>query len=80
MPLVIDLGGVAYNSRRNLLAAVSLQGKIAYHLWKIGYSGQKNKSDVTLLKKEKWHPHYGTDGCNRLINFSLYQIHVSCLH
>ena len=49
-------GDVSYNPRRSLPSALSVSEKIAYHLFNIGYSCQKNSSNsVKLLKKSKWH-------------------------
>ena len=51
-------GDFTYNPRRNILGALSVRDKIAYHLFNIGYTRQKNKDDVKLLKKLKWPEEY----------------------
>ena len=45
-------GDVSYNPRRNLLGAISLQGKIAYHLYHFDTS--RNEKLVKLYRKSKW--------------------------
>lgn len=52
--LVTGFGDVTYNSRRGFLGAIPLEGKIAYHLYHIGYSGKKSGYGVKLLRKSKW--------------------------
>lgn len=59
--LVVGYGDLAYNSRRNLLASLPLQGKIAYHLHEIGYSGKNFSNSVNLLRKSKWHFQHDVD-------------------
>lgn len=54
-------GDVSYNSRRNILGAISLDKKVAYHLWIIEYSQQKNNYNIKLLQKAKWHQFYSTE-------------------
>lgn len=54
-------GDVSYNSRRNILGAISLDKKVAYHLWVIEYSQQKNNYNIKLLQKAKWHQFYSTE-------------------
>ena len=49
---------LTYNPRRNILGALSVRDKIAYHLFNIGHTRQKNKDDVKLLKKLKWPEEY----------------------
>ena len=55
---ILDVGDgdITYNSRRNILAAIPLTEKIAYHLFDVGYSARKNSPSVKLLKKAKWIP------------------------
>ena len=53
-------GDVTYNSRRNLLCAIPLAEKAAYHLWDLGYSGQKSNYGAKLLKKSKWQSQYSS--------------------
>lgn len=51
---------MTYNSKRNILGAITLGEKTAYHLFDIGYSKQKGNYSAKLLKKFKWHPEYST--------------------
>lgn len=69
---------MSYNSRRNVLGAITLGGKIAYHLWNLGYSVQKNNYSVTLLKKPKWHSQHSNNTCISLISSadSLIFLHI----
>lgn len=53
-------GDMSYSARRNLLSAISIQGKIAYHLFNIEYSSHKSNYNVKLLRKSKWHPQNNT--------------------
>lgn len=49
-------GDVSYNSRRGILSAIPVAGKVAYHIFNIEYSRQKKTNyNVKLLKKAKWH-------------------------
>ena len=50
-PIVTGFGDVAYNARRGLLGALPLERKVAYHLFSIGYSGQRSNYNTKLLKK-----------------------------
>ena len=45
---------MTYNSRRDLLGAITVPGKFAYHLFNIQYSSAKRNFDVTLLRRSKW--------------------------
>lgn len=49
---------MTYNSKREILGAISTSEEIAYHLWKIEYSRQNSNDSVKLLKKGKWHSQY----------------------
>ena len=46
---------MTYNTRRNLLGAISVPTKVAYHLYGVDYSGKKSNESVKLLKKARWH-------------------------
>lgn len=48
-------GDVSYNTQRNILGALPVTGKIAYHLYNNGWSD--HKPCIELLKKSKWHSH-----------------------
>lgn len=48
------IGGVSYNSKRNLLGGVSLQGEISYHLWQIDNEATITQDIVKLNRKSKW--------------------------
>lgn len=52
---------MTYNLRRNLLAAISLKGKLLYHLFHLGNSSHKKSPLVQLLRKSKWNPNHSTD-------------------
>ena len=69
--VVIEVGPVdmSFNARRNILATISLGGKIAYHLHSIEYTGQKDSYSVQLLRKSKWYAEYGAERSNFLMNF-----------
>ena len=56
--LVTGYGDVVYNSRRNLLAAIPVTGKMLFHLFNIQYSALKNNYTVSLLAKMKWNEAY----------------------
>lgn len=47
---------MAYNARRGFLGAISVEGKISYHLFKIDVSNlTQNGNAVRLCRKSKWH-------------------------
>ena len=48
---VIGHGDMSYNSRRSLLSSIGIEGKIAYHLFKIDVQPK-------LYRKSKWHSQY----------------------
>lgn len=56
--LVTGFGDVTYNARRNILGAISVTGKIGYHLFNIATS--KTDETVKLIRKSKWHPQFST--------------------
>lgn len=58
--LVTGFGDVTYNSRRNILGAIGLNGKISYHLFGIQHNGYEDSCTVKLLRKAKWHSQYSS--------------------
>ena len=60
--LVTGQGDVAYNPRRNILGAMCVEVKIAYHLYSFGTS--RADGIVKLIKKSRWHSQYSPKGCN----------------
>ena len=48
-------GDITYNSRRGIIGAVPLYGKISYHLFNVGSNASKTKDIVKLIRKSKWH-------------------------
>ena len=60
--LVTGDGDVTYNPRRNLLGAMCVGEKTAYHL----YNFDTSKSDgiVKLFRKSGWHSQYSTKKSN----------------
>ena len=58
-------GNVGYNTRRGILAALPLGGKIAYRMFQIGANSSKaEKNTVKLCRKSKWHSQYSTHESN----------------
>lgn len=55
-------GDVTYNSRRGILGTIPCTRKMGFHLFSVGYSGQKGNYSVKLLKKSKWHSQCHTEG------------------
>ena len=62
-------GDLTYNSKRNCLAAISLRGKIAHHLFSIDTDCSNIKDSVRLIRKSKWHSQHGNEQCK--LNFLL---------
>jgi len=56
------MGDVTYNPRRNILGAMCVEGKIAYHLYNFGTS--KSDSIVKLIRKTRWHSQYSIQESN----------------
>ena len=48
-------GDVTYNSRRSILATISLEGAIAYNFFKIDSHAPKSSDIVKFCRKTKWH-------------------------
>ena len=59
MILVTGQGDLAFNAKGHIIGAMPLQGKIAYHLFKVDRDNSKNSYSVNLVRKSKWHPRYG---------------------
>lgn len=67
-------GDLAYNSRRNIIGAMPIKGKVAYHLFSTQYSSHgKSRYDVKQLRKAKWPSQYN-DSRGRQINAGCYEI------
>ena len=54
-------GDLTYNTKRNLLGAISLNKKIAYHLFTVDTNSANIKESVKLIRKSKWHSQYHND-------------------
>lgn len=51
------------------MGAMSLGGKIAYHLFDIKYDSRKSNSSVELLRKSRWPSQYNNDqGISELLS------------
>ena len=73
--LVTGNGDVTYNSRRGILGAICVEGKIANHLFHI--NGNPSKIDhavAKLCRKSSWDPHYSTLKGSLFI-FELIRVH-----
>lgn len=56
-------GDVTYNPRRSMLGAISVGGKIAYHLFKIDSNPSKvDNTAAKLCRKSKWYSDYQAFG------------------
>jgi len=55
---VTGYGDVTFNPRRNLLGAMPVGRKTAYHLFNFGIS--KSDDIVRLIRKSRWHSQYDT--------------------
>lgn len=53
-------GDMTYNSRRNILAAISVAQEISYHLFKIDTSATRAGQIARLYRKAQWHSQYST--------------------
>ena len=60
--LATGYGDVAYNPRRNILGAIPVGGKIAYHLY--NFDNSKVGNSVKLTRKSKWHSQYNNGESN----------------
>ena len=61
--LVTGNGDVAYNPRRNTLGAISVEGKINYHLY--NFTTSKAGNIVKLIRKSKWQSKYTDEEGNQ---------------
>ena len=59
----VGYGDLAYNAKRNLLGAISVSEKIAYHLFTVDTNSVNIKESVKLIRKSKWHSQYGNAEC-----------------
>ena len=48
-------GDITYNSRRGILGAVPLYGKISYHLFNVDSNASNTNDIVKRTRKSKWH-------------------------
>ncbi len=58
--LVVGFGDVTYNSRRSILGAIPVAGRIAYHLFNVDAKASNAGDIVKLKRKSKWHSQYST--------------------
>ena len=64
LTLVTGFGDLTYNTKRNLLGAISVSGKIAYHLFSVDANCSTLQESVKLIRKSKWnswHSQYDYD-------------------
>ena len=57
--LEADAGDIPYNSRRGILGAIPIYGRISYHLFNVDSNASKTKDIVKLIRKTKWHSQHG---------------------
>ena len=60
----VGWGDVTYNPRRNILAAISISGEVAYHLFSIETTAGKRNYSAKLLTKAKCHPQHNESDLN----------------
>ena len=65
-------GDLTYNTKRNLLGAISVTGKIAYHLFTVNTNCSNLKDSAKLIRKSKWHPQYKNDDCKNYFLLSYF--------
>lgn len=70
--LGVGQGDIIYNVRRNILAAIPLEKRIAYHLFSIDANPSNVNTIVKLNRKSKWHSQYSPKMGNLKINCSGY--------
>ncbi len=63
IPLAVGFGDVTYNSRRSILGAIPVTGRIAYHLLTVDISASNADNIVKLSRKSKWDSQYSTKEC-----------------
>ena len=59
--IVTGYGDLTYNTRRNLLGAISVGGKITYHLFSVNTNCVNVKESIKLMRKSKWHSQYSNE-------------------
>lgn len=60
---VTGQGDVTYNSRRNILGAIPINGKVSYHLFNVDISGSNTNDVVKLSRQSKWYDqHVSSEG------------------
>ncbi len=64
---MVGYGDVTYNSRRSILGAIPVGGRIAYHLFTIDTSASNAGGIVKLNRKTRWSQHYSTQEGNWLL-------------
>ena len=57
--LVTGHGDVTYNSRKSILGAIPVGGKLVYHFY--NFTTKKTDNIVKLTRKSKWHTQYSTN-------------------
>ncbi len=60
-PSVTGWGDLTYNSRRSILGAIPVAGRITYHLFTINNSALNAGGIVKLNRKSKWHSQYSPE-------------------
>ena len=55
-------GDLTYNPKRNLLGAISLSRKLAYHLFTVDTDYISIKEPIQLVRKSKWHLQHSNEG------------------
>ena len=77
------MGDVTYNPRRGFLGAMSVRGKIAYHLY--NFDTSKSNGIVKLIRKSRWHSQYTTitnkfiSHCRRVLIYLYLGSHITSL-
>lgn len=74
--LATGVGDITYNLRRNILGAISVGGKIAYHLFTLAKSNFHD--NVNLVRKSRWHPQYSAD--ERKLSIFSRSVHLPSLN
>ena len=65
---------MTYNPRRKILGAISLKGKVAYHLFSVDTETSKTKDIIKLCRKSKWHAEYRTSDQGNLKSLHILMI------
>ena len=68
-PIETGNGDVTYNSRRNILAAIPVTGKITYHLFSVDPNASNSKDIIKLNQKSKWRAQIRTQEGNQSFLF-----------